>query len=226
MDFLDIYRHEGERYQRMIAAEDFQHNLKSTLTALLPAHPANLLDLGSGTGRLPCLLDDTCGRITALDLHRDMLLQQPSADTLAILQSDMRSLPFEQRQFEVVSAGWAIGHLVGWYASDWQTQVDAVLNEMQRVVLPGGTLLIMETFSTGALQPAPPTSGLAALYTWFEEHWGFQRKVIATDYLFRSVEEACDLTGFFFGEELVQKIKDNNWRRLPEWTGVWCRHAV
>jgi ubiquinone/menaquinone biosynthesis C-methylase UbiE len=138
-----------------------------------------------------------------------------------LAQADMRALPLPDACADIVTAGWAIGHLRGWFAENWRRQIGRVLREMQRVAAPGGALLIMETLTTGALAPAPPTPGLAEYYAWLESEWGFVRQTIRTDYQFASVEEAIARTEFFFGAELAEKIKDNGWARLPEWTGVW-----
>jgi hypothetical protein len=159
-------------------------------------------------------------------------------DDWALLQGDMRVLPFPSGWADVVTAGWAIGHLCGWYADEWQTQIGRVLAEMHRVVArpsrstpsaasgrgagaPGGALIILETLTTGSPAPAPPTEGLARYYAWLEDEWGFARQTIRTDYEFASVDDAVAKTEFFFGPELAAKIRENKWARLPEWTGVW-----
>jgi hypothetical protein len=33
--------------------------------------------------------------------------------------------------------------------------------------------------------------------------------------------QALEIAGFFFGDEMGQKIKQNNWTILPEYVGVW-----
>ncbi|MBI9050614.1 MAG: class I SAM-dependent methyltransferase [Anaerolineaceae bacterium] len=223
VDFYNIYKHQGAMYQAMIEAEDFQQNLVRALRAKIPNNSRNLLDLGSGTGRLPRILQHDFDSIIGLDLHRNMLLQQQADPNLNILQADMRILPVSDSSFDVVSAGWAIGHLCGWYPQDWHEHISKVLDEMQRTCKPGGLLMIMETMSTGALQPAPPTPWLAELYDCFVANWGFTQKVISTDYLFPSVMQAKALTGFFFGEQMLEKIDQYQWQQLPEWTGIWWK---
>ncbi len=84
----------------------------------------------------------------------------------------------------------------------------------------------METLTTGSLTPAPPTEGLAEYYAWLEGEWGFTRQSIRTDYQFTSVPEAVERTEFFFGDEMVEKIRANGWARLPEWTGVWSKQKT
>jgi ubiquinone/menaquinone biosynthesis C-methylase UbiE len=137
----------------------------------------------------------------------------------------MRWLPFAGKGWDVVIAGWAIGHLRSWFAEDWQNQMSRIFAEMHRVAASGGALIVLETMTTGSTQPAPPTEGLAEYYHWMESEWGFARQVIQTDYQFADLQQAVDYTEFFFGAELAQMIRQNNWVRLPEWTGVWGKRV-
>ena len=105
----------------------------------------------------------------------------------------------------------------------WQEKIGGVLEEMHRVVGPKGTIIIIETLTTGSHTPAPPTEALAVYYNWLEEKWGFGRHEVQTDFLFNSLDDAIRLAKFFFGDELAEKVKSNNWVRLPEWTGVWSK---
>ena len=152
-----------------------------------------------------------------------MLLRQQGEANLQLIEGDMRQLPIPSASFDVVSAGWAIGHLCGWCPQTWRQEVSRVLEEMQRTVNPGGLVMIMETYSTGALDPVPPTPGLAALYQWYTGEWGFKQQVISTDYLFSSPQEAREQMGFFFGQALCEKIERYQWRQVPEWTGIWWK---
>jgi ubiquinone/menaquinone biosynthesis C-methylase UbiE len=167
----------------------------------------------------------------ALDLHRAMLLENAAQRAQAgvhwhLVQADMGSLPIETGWADVVTAGWAIGHLRGWFAETWKDKIGRVMEEMHRTVIPGGMLVIMETLTTGSLTPAPPTGELAEYYAWLEREWGFWRQIIRTDYVFATVDEAVARTEFFFGEALAQAIRTNGWARLPEWTGVWSKRTA
>jgi len=224
--FIQIYTTQAKAYHRAIAAEDVDGNLLPALENITELRGARVLDLGTGTGRLPLLLDGVAAQIVGLDLHWDMLQENHRQRKLntgnwTLITGDMRALPLSTASFEVVTAGWAIGHLTGWYPDDWQKQIGRVLNEMHRVVTPGGAVIILETLSTGSLTPAPPSPGLAAYCQWLENDWGFTRHEIRTDYQFTSVEDAVAHTEFFFGPELSLAIRKNNWARLPEWTGIW-----
>ena len=231
--FHRIYASQAAAYQAMIAPEDADGNLIKTLERLVPAlrwPPEGYLavDLGSGTGRLPKLLGARLPGMVALEFSRAMLAEQAvqrqrMGGGWLLLQADMLHIPLRAGCAGLVTAGWAIGHLVGWEGAAWQAAIGAVLREMARIARPGAALVICETLSTGSLAPAPPHAGLAAYYAWLEGEWGFQRETIATDYQFASPEEAAARTEFFFGAELAATIRSNGWARVPEWTGVWWK---
>jgi ubiquinone/menaquinone biosynthesis C-methylase UbiE len=229
--FQAIYAAHAAEYHRMIAAEDRDGQLLPAIERVVPLRGKRVIDLGTGTGRLPLLFGGQAAQVVGLDLHRDMLRQHAAQRQLQggrwwLAQGDMRHLPFHSAWADVVTAGWAIGHLRSWFADDWQAQIGRVLDEMHRVVAPGGVLIILETLSTGSLTPAPPHTALAEYYDWLEQSWGFQRETIPTDYHFASVEEAVARTEFFFGPDLAAKIRAQGWARLPEWTGVWSKRIV
>jgi ubiquinone/menaquinone biosynthesis C-methylase UbiE len=226
--FQAIYSARASEYHRMIAAEDADGQLLPAIERVATPRGKRILDLGTGTGRLPLLFGDQAAQLIGLDLHRDMLRQnvaqrQRQGGRWEVVQGDMRQLPFPAASAEIVTAGWAIGHLRSWFAADWQSQIGRVLAEMQRVVVPGGALMIMETLSTGSLTPAPPNAELAEYYDWLEQTWGFRRQTLQTDYYFASVDEAVARTEFFFGPELAARIRELGWARLPEWTGLWSK---
>ena len=224
--YTRIYSSQADAYHHLITAEDIDGNILNSLNQLYALENARVLDLGSGTGRIPLLLQPFTQHITSIDLHRGMLTQQAIqrekiGGAWPLLQADMRQLPVPANTFNIVTAGWAIGHFMSWFEPDAKTQIYQVMHEMTRVSKPGGALIILETLTTGSLTPAPPTENLAIYYNWLENEWGFTRSEIQTDYQFASAEGAASHTEFFFGSELAAKIRANNWSRLPEWTGVW-----
>lgn len=226
--FQAIYAARAAEYHQMIAAEDADGQLLPALERVAAPRGKRIVDLGTGTGRLPLLLGGQAARMVGLDLHRDMLLQNAEqrrrhGGQWDLLQGDMRRLPFAAASADIVTAGWAIGHMRSWFADDWRSQIGQVLQEMQRVAAPGGALIILETLSTGSRAPMPPNAALAEYYDWLERDWGFRRDTIATDYHFASLDEAVARTEFFFGPELAARIRAEGWSRLPEWTGVWSR---
>ena len=67
----------------------------------------------------------------------------------------------------------------------------------------------------------PPTPELTEFFAWLEEEQGFKRAWIRTDYAFASVQEAVDLTGFFFGQAMAEAVAAANSPIVPECTGIW-----
>lgn len=224
--FKEIYAHHAALYHRMISSEDVESNLLPAIQKIVEIKGKTILDLGSGTGRIPLLLKNYGSKIISLDLNFPMLQEQKRycLDGIGrwnILQGDMRFLPVQDAKMDVVIAGWSIGHFCDWFGADWRTQVGRVLDEIHRAAAPQAVIMILETMTTGSLTPAPPTPGLARYYRWLEQEWGFSRTVIQTDYQFATIEQAVEFTEFFFGPELSDAIRRNGWARLPEWTGIW-----
>ncbi len=133
--YIEIYSNHADIYHRMIAAEDVDGNLLPALEKVTPLTGKRLLDLGSGSGRIPLLLHAQANQIVALDLHRGMLHeQQQQRDQIQgnwrLIQGDLRVLPFPNNWFDIVTSGWAIGHFQSWHTEDWRNQVDHAINEM------------------------------------------------------------------------------------------------
>ncbi len=224
--FKHIYTHKAAEYHQMIAPEDATGNLLPALKKITSLKGQRILDLGTGTGRLPLLLGSQASQITGLDLHTGMLQEnlaqrRVTGGNWGLVQGNIMTLPFPTAWADVVTAGWAIGHFQSWFAADWPLQVDRALVEMERVVKPGGAVIIIETLGTGSLTPTPPSEGLAAYYAHLEKNWNFTRQEIRTDFQFANVAEAVAQTEFFFGPEMAAAIREQGWATVPEWTGVW-----
>jgi ubiquinone/menaquinone biosynthesis C-methylase UbiE len=228
--FQKIYQNQARDYHQMIASEDVDGNLLPAILKRATLEDARLLDIGSGTGRIPLLSHRLAGRVTALDFSLAMLEESARQRELQVghwdlVQGDMAKLPFLTSSFDLVFAAWAIGHQRFWFTDNWKSPIENILAEMERVVVPNGTLLILETLGTGQTRPGPPGPELAEYYTWLETQHGYRQDVIQTDYDFPSVEDAVQQTKFFFGDAVVSLIETNLWSRLPEWSGLWWKMA-
>jgi ubiquinone/menaquinone biosynthesis C-methylase UbiE len=225
--FKEIYAHHAADYERLVAREDYQHNLYPALDRICTLSGLDVVELGAGTGRLTCLLAPVVNSIQAFDASQAMLdvatakLKKMDLANWRVEGGDNRNLPLSEAVADVSIAGWSLGHFVGWYPDRWRAEIGYALAEMQRVLWPGGTAIILETLGTGFETPTPPNQALADYYNFLENEQGFSSTWIRTDYQFASLEEAEALTRFFFGEQLAHQVVANNWVILPECTGIW-----
>jgi ubiquinone/menaquinone biosynthesis C-methylase UbiE len=228
--FRDVYENKAGQYDAMVSREDYQGNILPVLEAIRPLDGLDVVEFGAGTGRLTRLLAPVVKSIRAFDLSQNMLdtarltLEATGERNWKLEQGDSRNLPAEDSIADLTIAGWTFGHATGWYAERWQEEVSLCVGEMMRVLKPGGTAIILETMTTGSETPAPPNERLAAYYAWLENEQGFSYKWIRTDYQFASVQEADELTRFFFGDELADRIVREGITILPECTGIWWKH--
>ena len=227
--FKDIYANKADLYDRMVAREDYEGNILKTLQSICALKNADVVEFGAGTGRLTRLLVPHVKTIRSFDAEQAMLdvaeqtLTQTGFSNWSLALGDNSKLSVEPNSADLTIEGWAFGHAVGWHPDSWQEIIDQYIAEMSRITKSGGTAIIMETQGTGSEQPTPPNDALADLYRYIETKHGFQFQWIRTDYQFASVQEADELTRFFFGDELADRIINQQLTILPECTGVWWK---
>ncbi len=225
-DQMAIYREQARQYENLVNHEDYQHYLGTALSAIRSFDQADWVEWGAGTGRLTDLAAPTARSIIALDASAAMLavaadkLRQINSLKWQIAVADHRHAPLPDRCADIAIAGWTIGYLSSKFVPDWQGALRQAIGEMQRVLRPGGALIIIETLGTGYIEPARLYPDY---YDFLEQDLGFQHKSIRTDYQFASVDEAVEGLGFFFGERFEQEIRDKHWDIVPECTGIWWK---
>ena len=224
-DHKTVYQQEADMYQRLIAREDYLGNLLPELKKIALLKGKDVVDLGSGTGRLAYLLAPQVNSVHALDLFPHMLgmaaerLRNQQLGNWQVTAGDHRRIPLPNKSADLVISGWSICYLVVWEGEEWKREVESALLEMKRVLRSGGTIIIIETLGTGNIKPIE--KGDLKPYFTFLESRGFQRSWIRTDYRFDSQEEALELVEFFFGEEMINEIGNGSKPVLPECTGLW-----
>ncbi len=120
-----------------------------------------VLDLAGGTGDLAERLAARIGpqgEVVVADINASMLsrgrgrlLDRGIAGTVEFVQADAERLPFPDRYFDLVTIGFGLRNV---------TDKQAALNEMFRVLKPGGRVLVLE-FSR------PVVAGLKPLYDFY-----------------------------------------------------------
>src|SRR5210317_871331 len=117
--FEKVYSSQARAYHQMISEEDVDGRLLPALQHVMPLSGKRILDLGSGTGRLPLLCHGLGSWFVALDRQRAMLAEQQRlrdevAGSWPLVHGDIGMLPFRNVSFDIIMAGWAIGHTTEW----------------------------------------------------------------------------------------------------------------
>jgi ubiquinone/menaquinone biosynthesis C-methylase UbiE len=222
-----IYQSEGDRYEALISREDYQRNIPPAIDEIINMDGLDALDLGAGTGRLTLLLAPRLKSIRAFDTSAEMLrvcrerLMASGLSNWQVDVADHRQLPVQDHSVDLVVSGWSVSYLAVWNQENGGAELEKWLTEMKRVLRKDGTIILFESLGTGNEKPIR-LEQVESTYQWLDAN-GFENKWIRTDYRFESVEEAADLAGFFFGEEMTAQVIDKQSTILPECTGVWWR---
>ncbi len=227
-DHPEIYRSQAAQYDALVSREDYQNHILPALQQICPLDGLTVVEFGAGTGRLTRLLAPAVRFIHAFDISPHMLeVARKRMNTGGLKNwrtqvSDHRRIPLPDATGDVAISGWSVCYVVVDHPDTWQKEVAKALDEMRRVVRPGGAIILLETLGTGAERPEPPAH-LTGYYAYLEGH-GFQHTWIRTDYRFENRAEAETLARFFFGEAMLEEIyEEGKDVVLPECTGIWWR---
>lgn len=126
------------------------------LRAWLPAAPADVLDVGCGTGSLMRLAVEAGHRVVGVDLSLRMVERARAKlhGTAAVLAGDAADPPVGDRRFDVV----LVRHVV-WTLPDPL----AALRRWVDLIRPGGRLVLVEGRWVGADDPPPYVEGAERL---------------------------------------------------------------
>lgn len=229
-DQFAIYRDYADRYERLVAQEDYEGRLLPALAAIRSFDHADVVEWGAGTGRVSALVAPYARSIVACDESSAMLaIAAAKVGRFAHLRwqvvvADHRRMPLPDRVADVAIAGWTLCYLASKFCGEtWQQQLTQAIDQMRRVLRPGGTIIIIETLGTGESQPRPPAEWFSEYVRFLEDDLGFRATWVRTDFKFVSLEEAADLLGFFFGTEFADEVRRNHWIITPECTGIWWK---
>lgn len=129
--------------------------------AISKGHPATILDVATGTADLAIQLarDNTQAVVTGVDLSQAMLdigkekvAKKGLGRQIQLMLGDAQHLTFPDHSFDAVSVAFGVRNF---------EDLSAGLNEMKRVVRPGGTIHILEFSQPGHF----PMKQLYGIYT-------------------------------------------------------------
>ncbi|MFO0549972.1 MAG: class I SAM-dependent methyltransferase [Polyangiaceae bacterium] len=226
-----VYLAQAEIYDRLVSAEDTARNLDAALAAAFDWRGARVLDMGCGTGRMSRVLFglgvrhvlgvDRAGPM--LDVARERLAPLlAEGQSFELCEADAREVDVGREPFDAAVAGWVFGHFRHWMPDGWRADVGRALDRLEQAVRPGGVAIVVETLGTNHESPRAHAA-LDEYFTFLEEERGYTRTWVRTDYLFASAEEACEVLGAFFPEELIAAVRARGSAAVPECTGIWSR---
>lgn len=222
-----FYTEHTDLYEQLVHHEDYQGHLRLALSDICHLSEAHVVEFGAGTGRISTQLLPLVDRIYAFDLTPQMIRvaaqkqRQLHAVHWLLGLADSRALPLPSACADVAVEGWSFLQIMVWHLPNWRAEVGQALGEMQRVLRPGGTAILIETLGTGATEPNPPAP-FTEMYAYLEQERGFATRWIRTDYRFDSWAEARAIVEPFFGEQVLDSaVETTAGVILPECTGIW-----
>lgn len=211
----------------MVGREDYQGNLLPAIVAIDTLHDKDVIELGAGTGRVTCLIAPLVRKMVAADISHHMLsLGKQRLEALALdnwhlsLESHLE-LPFATASTDLVIAGWSFCYAALDAKEQWVSALEQSLEEVRRVLHPGGKVILIESLGTGFETPNRPEV-LVDYLAYLDGH-GFESDWIRTDYCFADEAEAKDLTSFFFGDAPMPMWEIEAGVIIPECTGLWWK---
>ena len=135
---------EAREYDAMDFAEVNSRFVADFLAAHGPGRGGEILDVGTGTARVPIALcrADRMVRVLGVDLAGPMIelarrnvLKAELADRIRFARGDAKNLPFPDGRFEAVICNTIVHHI---------PDPGPALAEMARLVAPGGTLMVRD----------------------------------------------------------------------------------
>jgi ubiquinone/menaquinone biosynthesis C-methylase UbiE len=231
MDWSNVYTDFAAEYELLVSHEDYQGNLPAAIRDLQPLEGRRAVEFGCGTGRVTGLLAGSLRELHAFDLTPAMLQiaagkkVRHSWVNVHMALADSRYMPLAGGWADFAIQGWAFLHIAVWHPDDWQIQLGRALDEMRRLVRPGGRMILIETLGTGETAPNPAPA-FRVVYDWLEQVRGFRASAIRTDYRFETMEQVEQVVLPLFGEAMRPRLERTpQGIILPECTGLWWREA-
>lgn len=141
----DIYAQRYDRIKNFDPVYERELLAAPILGYFAPFNTLNILDVATGTGRLPLALVEHPafnGKIIGLDLSRNMLAvaaNKVQDDRVAWVHSPAETLPFKDDSFDAVTCLEAL---------EFMGDTQQVICELVRVLRPGGLLLVTLRINT------------------------------------------------------------------------------
>lgn len=195
-----------ELFELMAQAIDPEEQIPAVMQALSPLEGRIMLDVGAGVGDRTLLYARLAAHVYALepDPTAQVLLRgrvkSSGAPNITVVPAGAESIPLPDNQVDVAYATWAYFFGPG---------SEPGLREVERVVRPGGDLVVVQNYGHDELSRfwAAPEAECESWPPWFAQH-GFSCQVVDTVWRFRHRDEALAVLGYLWGEPARAYVLD------------------
>lgn len=181
---------------------------KRVVKKIQNANPETILDIATGTGDLAIqMANATKAKITGFDLSAGMLdvgrkkiAELNLNDRIEMIQGDAENMPFEANSFDCITVSFGVRNF---------ENLSKGLDEINRVLKPGGTFVILE-FSQ------PESFPMKQLYSFYSKQIlprigkRISKDQSAYTYLPESVK------AFPYGEKMKNILKKSNFSKISD----------
>lgn len=161
-----------------------------------------VLDLGCGNGRFTKFLQSGGAEVVGLDSCKDMLEMNTGCTTVC---APVTKLPFDNNSFDVVLSVWTLQYIP-------YKELQVVVEEINRVLTPGGTVYLIEQMGNGydSVYPRYPIIYEEAFQNKFIEL--YSRKIIKSDDIIVGIVRRGFIPKFLFLCLAVFHLDLNNYK--------------
>lgn len=143
----EYFRQNASEWEETRALHIAERDVETTMLAMVEQFPiSELVDIGTGTGRILELFGPRIQKGVGVDLSHEMLaiarntIEEAELPHCQIRQADLFSLPFENGDLENGGVDLVTIHQVLHYLTD----PGAAIQEAARILVPGGRILIVD----------------------------------------------------------------------------------
>ena len=224
----EIYKKYATEYDKLVTAEDYQNNLTEELLNKIEWDKKIVYEAGIGTGRLSKIYIDKIEKLYGFDREAHMLNRckenlKKYAEKIVLNVGENENLPLVKNKAHIFIEGWSFGHTIVENNNDIQSTTVKLLNNINQITTDNSVKILIETLGTNVKDPEINNTDLIEFYSLLEEEYAFVKTIVKTDYKFNDYREAAQIMGFFFGEEMKDKVLESKSAVVPEYTGIWIK---
>ncbi len=224
----EIYQKYAYEYDELVSHEDYQRNLNSVLNKLFDFNDKKAIEFGTGTGRLTKIYIETIKESICFDSSAHMLEKskvnlKDYLHKISFQIVDNEKINTLSLKADLVMEGWSFGHTIIDNKNKLKETAGKLIEDCNKLLNPNGKIIIIETFGTNVDIPNAPHDALKEFYDLLEKEFHFKKEIVRTDYNFENALEAKRIMGFFFGEDMKEKIGKQDSSIIKEFTGIWYK---